>query len=57
MKEGETGVLYIPAALAYGDKVDPNGPIPPNSELMFYVELIKILDLKPQPQAGMPQMQ
>lgn len=57
MKEGETGVLYIPAALAYGDKVDPNGPIPPNSELMFYVELVKILDLKPQPQTGMPQMQ
>lgn len=57
MKEGETGVLFIPAALAYGSQVDPNGPIPPNADLMFYVELVKVLDMKAQPQPGMPQMQ
>jgi FKBP-type peptidyl-prolyl cis-trans isomerase FkpA len=55
MKEGETGVLFVPSALAYGDKVDPNGPIPANSDLMFYVELVKVIDMKA-PQAGMPQM-
>lgn len=54
MKEGETGVLFIPSKLAYGEKVDPNGPIPPNSDLMFYVELVKVIDMKAQPKAGMP---
>ncbi len=57
MKEGETGVLYVPSALAYGEKVDPKGPIPPNSDLMFYVELVKVIDIKDQPKAAMPQMQ
>lgn len=46
MKEGERGVLYVPASLAYGDKVPPGGPIPPNSDLMFYVELVKVIDMK-----------
>jgi FKBP-type peptidyl-prolyl cis-trans isomerase FkpA len=57
MKEGETGVLFIPAALAYGEKVDPNGPIPANSDLIFYVELLKVVDMKAQAQPkGAPQM-
>jgi FKBP-type peptidyl-prolyl cis-trans isomerase FkpA len=53
-KEGSTGALIIPANLAYGDKVDPNGPIPPNAELIFYVDLIKVADAPAMP--AMPQM-
>lgn len=30
------GVLFIPAALAYGP--EGNGPVPPNSDLVFYVD-------------------
>lgn len=43
IKEGTTAVLFVPAALAYG----PQGkaPIEPNSDLVFYVELLKSLDL------------
>jgi FKBP-type peptidyl-prolyl cis-trans isomerase FklB len=40
MPEGSTWMLYIPANLAYGDKGIP-GVIPPNSVLIFKVELIK----------------
>lgn len=42
MKEGGVTEFYIPADLAYGDRVDPNGPIPPNAPLIFRVELIKV---------------
>ncbi len=41
MPEGSTWMLYIPANLAYGDKGIP-GVIPPNSVLVFKVELIKV---------------
>jgi FKBP-type peptidyl-prolyl cis-trans isomerase FkpA len=54
LKEGSTAVLFIPSALAYGEKVDPNGPIPPNADLVFYVDLVKVMDAPPMPQ--MPQM-
>ena len=36
MKEGSKVSFFIPATLAYGEK--ENGPIPANSELMFYIE-------------------
>jgi FKBP-type peptidyl-prolyl cis-trans isomerase FkpA len=46
LKEGTTAVLFVPAALAYGDKVQPGGPIPPNADLVFYVDLMKVFDPK-----------
>lgn len=54
MKEGERGVLYVPSNLGYGANVPPGGPIPPNSDLMFYVELVKIVDMKDAQGAGAP---
>jgi len=47
MKEGSKWELYIPAALAYAENGRPN--IPPNSVLIFEVELLEIV--KPDPNA------
>ncbi|BBF81336.1 FKBP-type peptidyl-prolyl cis-trans isomerase [Asticcacaulis excentricus] len=40
MKTGETWELYVPAQLAYGET--GAGPIPPNSVLVFKIQLIGI---------------
>lgn len=40
MSEGDKYKLTIPAELAYGDR--PTGSIPPNSVLVFDVELVKV---------------
>lgn len=42
MKEGGTTIFYIPSDLAYGSVGTPGGPIPPNSDLIFKVDLIKV---------------
>jgi FKBP-type peptidyl-prolyl cis-trans isomerase len=41
MKEGGERTLHIPAELAYGSRAV--GPIPPNSNLIFHIELIESL--------------
>lgn len=40
LKEGSKAVLFVPSALGYGDQ--GTGKIPANSELIFYVELMKV---------------
>lgn len=42
MKVGGKAVLTCPAAIAYGERGTPGGPIPPNSVLKFEVELLAI---------------
>ena len=42
LHEGEKATLAIPAGLAYGQR--GSGPIPPNSPLIFEVELVEISD-------------
>ena len=44
MKVGGARTLIVPAALGYGDRNVGNGLIPPNSTLIFDIEL---LDVKP----------
>ncbi len=41
MKEGDKFEFYIPAELAYGSR-SPSSDIPPNSPLIFTVELLKV---------------
>lgn len=42
MKEGGKAVFYIPSDLGYGSQGTPNGPIPPDADLIFTVELISV---------------
>lgn len=41
MRPGDQWLIYVPAKLGYGDK--GAGPIPPNSVLVFKVDLIDVL--------------
>ncbi len=42
MKVGGKARLTCPAAIAYGERGTPGGPIPPNAVLQFEVELLAI---------------
>jgi FKBP-type peptidyl-prolyl cis-trans isomerase len=42
MPVGSKWQLYIPSDLAYGEQGTPGGPIPPNSTLVFDIELVSI---------------
>lgn len=42
MSVGSKYRFWIPAALGYGEKGTPGGPIPPNATLVFEVELLEI---------------
>ena len=43
MRQGGKSIFYIPADIAYGDRAV--GPIPPNSTLVFEVELLHVFKL------------
>lgn len=42
MKPGGKATFYIPYQLAYGENGHPSGVIPPKSDLIFEVELLKV---------------
>jgi FKBP-type peptidyl-prolyl cis-trans isomerase len=41
MRPGDTWMLYVPPEMGYGDK--DSGPIPPNSVLIFKIQLLGVL--------------
>jgi FKBP-type peptidyl-prolyl cis-trans isomerase len=42
MQEGAKYKFFIPSELAYGPRGTPGGPIGPNEDLIFTVELIRV---------------
>lgn len=43
MKVGDEWILYVPPALGYGEEGAGGGEIPPNSVLIFKIELLGVL--------------
>jgi len=46
MKRGERWLIHVPSDLAYGEEGTPGGPIPPNSDLNFELELMDVLPVQ-----------
>lgn len=46
MKRGERWLIHVPAGLAYGEAGTPGGPIPPNADLNFELELLDVLEVR-----------
>ncbi len=46
MRPGDRWLIYIPSDLAYGEAGTPGGPIPPNADLIFELELQDILQTR-----------
>lgn len=42
MREGDKWELYVPAALGYGERGTPGGPIPGGAALIFEMELVEV---------------
>lgn len=40
LNHGGKAVFFLPAKLGYGEQGTPDGAIPPNSEIVFYVEVL-----------------
>jgi FKBP-type peptidyl-prolyl cis-trans isomerase len=40
LRHGARAYIFIPPSLGYGDQPAPGGQIPPNSELVFYIEIL-----------------
>ena len=49
MKPGDEWLLYVPPELGYGSQ--GAGPIPPNSVMVFRIQLIDVMP-RPAPPAG-----
>lgn len=43
MKPGDRWMVWIPSELAYGKQGTPGGPIPPDADLQFEVELLSVM--------------
>ncbi|HRJ00856.1 MAG TPA: FKBP-type peptidyl-prolyl cis-trans isomerase [Hyphomonas sp.] len=43
MKPGDRWMVWIPSELAYGQQGTPGGPIPPDADLQFEVELLSVM--------------
>lgn len=43
MKPGERWLIHVPSELAYGEEGTPGGPIPPNADLNFEIELVDVM--------------
>src|SRR5918993_2505105 len=53
-RKGGKGNIYVPSTLGYGASPRPGGPIKPNDNLVFYVEVVDVKDLPQQPQNADP---